>query len=196
MIEEFLTWVQLVNLTAAEVMIRTAKNQSNLVLVLYLVTMRKSYLFGMAFLLAEIHGMTDFFFLLDIPELKTHENLPIYLMLYNCATLLTWLVVAGLHIYKTNNKNTLIACVIMILFLLAMATDSYINAYTETFIWRNYANIIVCIHVCIIVSLYWHRFIFAGLVDKLGDLYGIFRHNVAYSYFWYTVKKINQGKPQ
>lgn len=192
MIEDFLTWVQLVNLTAAEVMIRTAKNQSNLVLVLYLVTMRKSYLFGMAFLLAEIHGMTNFFFLLDIPELK----LPIYLMLFNCATLLTWLVVAGLHIYQTNNKNTLIACVIMILFLLAMATDSYINAYTETFIWRNYANIIVCIHVCIIISLYWRRFIFTGLVDKLGDLYDIFRYNVAYSYFWYTVKKINQGKLQ
>lgn len=189
MIEDFLTWVQLVNLTAAEVMIRTAKNQSNLILALYLLTMRKSYLFGMAFLFCEIHGMTNFFFLLDIPEL----DLPIYLMLFNCATLLTWLSVAGLHIYQTNNKNTLIACVIMILFLLAMATDSYINAYTKTFIWRNYANIIVCIHVCIIVSLYWRRFIFTGLVDKLSYLLSFIRHNVAYSYFWYTVKNIYQG---
>lgn len=188
MIEDFLTWLQLLSQAVQQSQAVTNQNQSNLVFIAYLLTIRKSYLFGMAFLLCEISSFIDL-----IPvSLPT----PIYGLTFYCATLLTWLIVAGLHIYQTNNKNTLIACVIMILFILAMATDSYINAYTETFIWRNYANIIVCIHVCIIVSLYWHRFIFAGLVDKLGDLYGIFRYNVAYSYFWYTVKKINQGKLQ
>jgi len=188
MIEDFLTWVQLVSLAVQSSQTVTSQNQSNLVFIAYLLTIRKSYLFGMAFLLCETAVM--------LPLVPTNLTPPIYGLTFYCATLLTWLIVAGLHIYQTNNKNTLIACVIMILFLLAMATDSYINAYTETFIWRNYANIIVCIHVCIIVSLYWRRFIFTGLVDKLGDLYGIFRHNVAYSYFWYTVKKINQGKLQ
>lgn len=188
MIEDFLTWVQLISLAVQSSQVVTSQNQSNLVFIAYLLTIRKSYLFGAAFLLSELITKIDL--------VPTYLNHPIYGLTFYCATLLTWLVVAGLHIYQTNNKNTLIACVIMILFILAMATDSYINAYTETFIWRNYANIIVCIHVCIIVSLYWYRFIFAGLVDKLGDLYGIFRHNVAYSYFWYTVKKINQGKLQ
>lgn len=188
MIEDFLTWLQLLSQAVQQNQAVTSQDQSNLVFIAYLLTMRKSYLFGVAFLLCEILSFVDL--------VPTYLNHPIYGLTFYCATLLTWLVVAGLHIYQTDNKNTLIACVIMILFLLAMATDSYINAYTETFIWRNYANIIVCIHVCIIVSLYWHRFIFAGLVDKLGDLYGIFRHNVAYSYFWYTVKKVNQGKLQ
>lgn len=180
--------MQLLSQAVQQNLVATSQNQSNLVFIAYLLTIRKSYLFGMAFLLCETVAM--------LPLIPTSLPTPIYGLTFYCAILLTWLTVAGLHIYQTNNKNTLIACVIMILFLLAMATDSYINAYTETFIWRNYANIIVCIHVCIIVSLYWRRFIFAGLVDKLGDLYGIFRHNVAYSYFWYTVKKINQGKLQ
>lgn len=188
MIEDFLTWLQLINQSALQSLVATSQNQSNLVFIAYLLTIRKSYLFGMAFLLCEI--VTK----LNLVPMELEQS--IYGLTFYCATLLTWLTVAGLHIYQTNNKNTLIACVIMILFILAMATDSYINAYTETFIWRNYANIIVCIHVCIIVSLYWRRFIFTGLVDKLGDLYGIFRYNVAYSYFWYTVKKINQGKLQ
>ena len=188
MIEDFLTWLQLTSHHAAQIKPLTTKSLSNVVFIAYLLTIRKSYLFGMAFLLCEIVSKVNL-----IPY---NLSLPIYGLTFYCATLLTWLIVAGLHIYQTDNKNTLIACVIMILFLLAMATDSYIIAYTETFIWRNYANIIVCIHVCIIVSLYWRRFIFTGLVDKLGDLYGIFRHNVAYSYFWYTVKKINQGKLQ
>ena len=181
MIEEFLTWLQLVNhLAVNQINPLTTKSLSNLVFISYLLTIRKSYLFGAAFLLCECLSF--------INPLPQDLSLPIYGLTFYCAILLTWLSVAGLHIYRTNNKNTLTACATMILFLMAMAMDSYINACTETFIWRNYANIIVCIHVCIIVSLYWRGFIFTGLVDKLSNLLAIFRHNVSYLYFWYTVK--------
>lgn len=185
MLEDFLTWLQLINHHAEQISPLTTKRLSNLVFVAYIFTVKKSYLFGMAFLLCEV--------LSKINLMPVELPLPIYGLTFYCATLLTWLVVAGLHIVQTDNKNTLIACVIMILFLLLMAWDSYINAYTETFIWRYYANIIVCIHVCIIVSLYRNRFVFTGLVDKLDNLRAIFRFNVCYLYFWYTVKKINQG---
>lgn len=188
MIEEFFTWLQLINQSALQNLVETNQSKSNLVFIAYFLTIRKSYLFGAAFLLCELVSKLEL-----IPSsLEASE----YGLAFYCAILLTWLSVAGLHIYRTNNKNTLTACATMILFLLAMAMDSYINAYTETFIWRNYANIIVCIHVCIIVSLYWRGFIFTGLVDKLSNLFAIFRHNVSYLYFWYTVKNIYNGEKQ
>lgn len=180
MIEEFLTWVQLISQAVQSSQVVTSKSQSNLVFLAYLVTIRKSYLFGAAFLLCELTTKLDL--------IPTHLDHQIYGLTFYCAILLTWLIVAGLHIYRTDNKNTLIACVIMILFLLAMVVDSNINAYTETFIWRNYENIILCIHVCIILSLYDNRPVFNNLVDKFKLVVSILRNNYAYQYFWYTVK--------
>ena len=186
MIEEFLTWLQLASHHAGQLSPITIRSLSDLVFISYLLTIRKSYLFGMAFLLCESMS-----FINAIPPTLP---LPIYGLTFYCAILLTWIAVAGLHIRQTTNKNTLICCVIMILFLLFMAWDSYINAYIETVAWRYYENIIVLIHAAIIVSLYRDKFIFDRLVDEFVRTCSIMRVNVYLVYFWYTVKKINQGK--
>ena len=157
-----------------------AQNQSNLIFIAYIFTIRKSYLFGAAFLLCEAVTTTGF--------VPTTLSPPIYGLVFYCAILLTWISVAGLHIRLTQNKNTLIACVIMLLFLLVMAVDSYVNAYNQTFIWRNYENIILLIHVCIIISLYKPRAIINNLVDKLACAFSFVRNNYACLYFWYTIK--------
>lgn len=181
MIEEFLTWLQLANhLAVNQINPLTTKSLSNLAFIAYLLTIRKSYLFGAAFLFCECLSL--------INPLPQDLSLPIYGLTFYCATLLTWLSVAGLHIYRTNNKNTLTACATMILFLMVMAMDSYVNAYTETLIWRSYENIILCIHVCIILSLYQSRAIIDRMVGKLHHFISMLRNNYACSYFWYTVK--------
>ena len=180
MIEEFLTWVQLISQAVQSQQVLVNQNQSNVIFIAYIVTIRKSYLFGVAFLFCEIMSKIDV-----IPSSTGHD---IYGLTFYCAILLTWLSVAGLHIRQTSNKNTLICCAIMILFLLTMAWDSYINAYTETFIWRNYENIILLIHVCIIISLYKPRAIIDGLVDKFINAVHLLRNNYACLYFWYTIK--------
>tara|TARA_R100000750_G_C2347473_1_gene97684 strand:- start:33844 stop:34404 length:561 start_codon:yes stop_codon:yes gene_type:complete len=186
MIEEFLTWLQLINQQGLLSLAPTSQNLSNLIFLGYLISIRKSYLFGVAFLLCETLSFIDL-----IPSSLPP---PIYGLTFYCAILLTWIAVAGLHIRQTTNKNTLMCCVIMILFLLFMAWDSYINAYIETVAWRYYENIIVLIHAAIIVSLYRDKFIFDRLVDELVRTCSIMRVNVYLVYFWYTVKKINQGK--
>ena len=186
MIEEFLTWVQLISQAVQSSQVVTSQKQSNLIFIFYLLTIRKSYLFGSAFLLCEFVSKLDL-----VPITLSH---PIYGLTFYCTILLTWIAVAGLHIRQTTNKNTLICCVIMILFLLFMAWDSYINAYIETVAWRYYENIIVLIHAAIIVSLYRDKFIFDRLVDEFVRTCSIMRVNVYLVYFWYTVKKINQGK--
>jgi hypothetical protein len=186
MLEELLIWLELLSQAVQQNQLTTNQKLSNLVFLSYLLTIRKSYLFGMAFLLCEVVALVD---ILpgDLPP-------PIYGASLFSFYLIAWLSVAGFHILRTDNNNTLTACATMIAFILLMCWDSYTNAYAETFVWRNYANIIVCLHFCIILSLYRDRFIFAGLVDKFSDLFSVIRLNVHYSYFWYTDKKVNQGK--
>jgi len=185
MIEEFLTWLHLTNLSDLSSP-RSAQALSNLIFIAYIVTIRKSYLFGAAFLLCELVTMTGF-----IPESLPQ---PIYGLTFYCIALTSWLSIAGIHIRLSNNKNTLLCCAIMILFLLLMAWDSYVNAYNQTFIWVHYEAIILCIHVSLIVSLYNNRLIINGMVGKFNSLLSILRSNVYLTYFCYTVRKTNQGK--
>lgn len=179
MIEEFLLWLELISRSDLQNLLE-AQSQSNVIFIAYIVTIRKSYLFGVAFLFCEVLGKSGF--------ISTSLDQSIYGLVFYCAYLLTWLSVASLHIRQTSNKNTLICCAIMILFLSTMAWDSYINAYTETFIWRNYENIILLIHVCIIISLYKPRAIIDGLVGKLINAINLLRNNYACLYFWYTIR--------
>ena len=185
MIEELLTWLQLINQNDLQNLL-VARSQSNLIFIAYLLTIRKSYLFGAAFLLCESTAMISF-----VPVTLSP---PIYGLVFYCAILLTWISVAGLHIRLTRNKNTLIACVIMLLFLLAMGVDSYINACNKTFIYIYYEDIVLCIHVCIIVSLYRSNNAVNRLVREFNRLRCILCNNVYHSYFCYTVRNINSGK--
>ncbi|AKA61202.1 hypothetical protein [Pseudoalteromonas phage H103] len=184
MIEELLTWAQLLNQSDLQNRL-LAQSQSNLIFIAYIFTIIKSYLFGVAFLFCESTAMLNF-----VPITLTP---PIYGLVFYCAILLTWISVAGLHIRLTQNKNTLIACAIMLLFLLVMAVDSYVNAYNQTFIHIYYEDIILCIHVGIIVSLYRSNDAIDRLVGEFSHLRDILCHNVYCSYFCYTVRKINQG---
>tara|TARA_R100000541_G_scaffold25915_2_gene35485 strand:+ start:1022 stop:1228 length:207 start_codon:yes stop_codon:yes gene_type:complete len=68
----------------------------------------------------------------------------------------------------------------MISFLLIMAWDSYYNAEIETFIYSSYEAIIVCIHICIILSLY-------DVAAALSDLVSKFRNSWLFLRSTYTV---------
>ena len=186
MIEEFLLWLELINQSALQDLVATSQNLSNLIFLCYLITIRKSYLFGAAFLLCEIVN--------KINIIPTSLPLPLYGATFYCAYILTWIGIAGLHIRRTTNKNTLIACVIMLLFLLFMVGDSYFNAYIETTAWLYYENIIAVIHFAIIFSLYRDRFIFGRVGFIALHFCRLLRLNVYQFYFWYTIKNINQGE--
>lgn len=179
MIEELLTWLQLLNQSALQNLL-VAPSLSNAIFIAYILTIRKSYLFCTAFLLSLLTSLVGI-----IPESLPQ---PIYGLSFYCIALIAWLSIAGIHIRLSNNKNTLLCCAIMILFLLLMAWDSYVNAYNQTFIWVHYESIILCIHVFIIVSLYKPRAITNNLVDKLVHAINLLRNNYACLYFWYTIK--------
>lgn len=165
MLEGILTWLQL--LAPSDLLnLRLVQSQSNLVFVMYLVTFKRSWHFAMAFIFCELLAMFDLFGLFSELDHKW------YGVIFYIAICLTWSMVIVSQIKRTNNNGLAFACSIMILFLMFMAWDSWANADIETYAYKNYANIIVCIHACIIASLYKPGAYIDDMVCKLRN-YGI-----------------------
>lgn len=131
MIEELLLWVAQLNLERAV----TAKNVSNLILLMYCVqylsNKRAHYL--CAFLLCEVGALTGF----TDPAYPV-EFFAFYTMVY-----------CYLFVICLASKDTLkiiICCVIMILFQTVMIKDAILYPNTNTFVYDNYASIVLFIH--------------------------------------------------
>ena len=159
MLEDLLTWLQL--LAQSDLLsLRVTRNQSDVVFIAYLLTFKRSWHFAMAFLLCESLSTLNFFTLFNSLS-PTNYGIAFYL-----AICLTWSMAISSQIKPNMNKGLSFYCSIMILFLLFMAWDSWTNATIETYAYENYANIIVCIHACIIASLYKPTAIIDSLVYK------------------------------
>jgi len=170
MIEGLLQWLQLLNQNA----IVAAPSASNFVLICYILSFKRSWLFAMAFLFCQ--SLTDMNFLGAFDSLP----IPLYDLYYYVTICFVWCVTVKSHINHTRNKSLALSCIIMISFLLIMAWDSYYNAEIETFIYSSYEAIIVCIHICIILSLY-------DVAAALSDLVSKFRNSWLFLRSTYTV---------
>lgn len=97
-----------------------------------------------------------------------------------------------LYCYAYYNKlsiNTMLGCVIMILFDLGMALDATIYPDSSTLIYEYYTPINLSIHLYLISTLFrWSR-VRRGMEDILRAFTGFFRINDSFSFFWYHVKK-------
>ena len=94
-----------------------------------------------------------------------------------------------LQLRNNKSRSLMFWCATMILFLLLMSWDSFINADTETYIYKHYASIVMCIHVCIILSFYRPRSVINGVVDKFRGLMRIILNNYTVQYCWYTITR-------
>ena len=157
MIQDLLQWLQLLNLNGT----LAARNANNIILLLYILSFKRSWLFALAFLLCNL--ATDSGFLGVFDGLST----PLYGLSFYVTICFIWCVTVKSQINHTTNKSLALSCIIMISFLLVMAWDSYYNAETETFIYSNYEAIILSIHICIILSLYDVATAISNLVSKL-----------------------------
>ena len=160
MIQDFLGWLHLLNQNDP---VAQARNASNIIFLVYIVTFKRSWLFFMAFLFCNL--LTDSNFLGVFDDLP----MPLYGLSFYVTICFVWCVTVKSHINHTRNKSLALSCIIMISFLLLMAWDSYYNAEIETFIYSSYEVIIVCIHICIILSLYDVAAALSDLVSKFRD---------------------------
>lgn len=161
MIWDLIEWLQLTS--QRDLLQVAARSQNSITFILYLLSFIKSWHFAMAFLFCEVVANVNFFGLLNNLEYRE------YGALFYLAISLTWSLAVSSQIKPKMNKSLAFWCSIMMLFLLLMAWDSWHNYDTETYIYRHYENVIVCIHACIILSLYKPRAIINSMVDKFRD---------------------------
>ena len=192
MIESVLTWLQLQNLLGAE-----GLSASNFVLLVYLVTYRKSYLMGTTFLFAEIYGTTNGFYAL-IPFAENPDKVytlfdtlnatgqQLHGSLWFLGLALIFSQFAIMQFKHNNGKSIRYWCATMILFLLLMAWDSFVNADIETFIWRSYEYVVLSIHVGIALSFYRPKTIIDGMVNSIRNYINNKLHVHAFASLWYT----------
>lgn len=165
MIWEILEWVLQLNQTYLKSLTAIKSNQaSNFVLICYMLSFKRSYAFAMAFLLCEILAGVEFFGVFHSVG-KAVGNVLFFIALF-----LTWSLAISSQIKPKMNKSLAAWCCIMISFLIYMAIDRAFNPYDKTYIYRYYENVIVCIHACIILSLYKPRTVINNMVDKFRDI--------------------------
>lgn len=182
MIWDLLEWLHLTNQSALQAVV-VARKPSNLIFILYLLSFKKSWHFAMAFLLCNIITSANFFGLLNNLEYREYGTL------FYLAISLTWSLAVSSQIKPKMNKSLAFWCSIMMLFLLLMAWDSWHNYDTETYIYRHYENVIVCIHACIILSLYKPRAIINRMVDKFRDLISQLRSSYTMQFICYNLEQ-------
>ena len=179
MIQELLSWLQLLNQSE----ILAAKNASNLVLLGYILSFKRSWRFAMAFLFCMIATDTNFLGYFDT------LSPALYGFSFYVTICFVWCVTVKSQINHTQNKSLAVWSSIMISFLLLMAWDSVANAETETYIHSNYEVIIVCIHFCIILSLYNIRASIYNLVSKLRSAISIICGGYSMQFICYNAIK-------
>lgn len=183
MIWDLLEWLQLTNQSALVQAI--AKNQNNLIFILYLLSFRKSWHFAAAFLFCVLLTDTNFFGLLNNLEYREYGTL------FYLAISLTWSLAVSSQIKPKMNKSLAFWCSIMMLFLLLMAWDSWHNYDTETYIYNNYESIIMCIHLGIVLSFYRPSAAITLLADFFRRCRDRLLRNYTVQFICYTVKNFH-----
>lgn len=191
MIEELLSWLHLTSLSChLSSLVVVNQNQSDFIVLLYVLTFKRSWLFATAFLICHSLSTVNYFGMIEVfYRLEMYE---VYGFTYYMIQLFIWCSVTFKQIKGTQNKKLALSCCIMIIFLITLAMDRFINAYTETWFYANSPNITVLIHALIIVSFYKPLSLINGLVDQFRSAYYLLRYNYSVAYFCYTVKNIHQ----
>lgn len=137
MLEELLSWVALLNVKKAV----TAQSVSSFVLLMYCLqyALTREARFLWAFLFCEAFGLTAF-----SAELSDAEFYAGYAFIYMFLYLYCYAI--------KSNVKILTCCVIMVLFEIAMIRDAILYPNTYTFVWNNYASIILLIHCLLILQ--------------------------------------------
>ena len=156
---------------------------SSIVFCAYLLTSSRSFKMFAAFVFSECLTGFDFFGIFN------HLSTAWYGLCYFLMLALIFSSFTMLQLRNNKSRSLMFWCATMILFLLLMAWDSFINADTETYIYTHYASIIMCIHVCIILSFYRPRSVINGVVDKFRGLMRIILNNYTVQYCWYTITR-------
>ena len=182
MIWELITWVLLPSQIVQNLLVLN-QNHSSFVLIIYICSFKRSWHFAMAFFITQCLADANYYGALDGLAFDVYQLL-FYLIMAS-----VWAACIKERARQSNSKSLQAWCCIMITFLILMALDGFFNTYDETYIYTHYESIILCIHVCIVLSLYKPTAIIDALVGKLRHLTRVLLHNYNFNVVWYTFRQ-------
>lgn len=181
---EFLTCLQNLSIhLAPEILAK--KNQlhhliltSSALLVIYFVTWSRSKLYALAFLIVELSIKTKFYgFISD----SNHFGFQYYVLLTSLQCFLF-----AYCLSKTNSKSQRFVCVMIITTDLLMALGYLTGGKAALYLYDNYEDIVFCLHVMLILSLYKPKPILNAMADKLRDFLRALDSVIFMRSIWYT----------
>ena len=159
----------------AKSLVQPHVNASNFLFALYLITHARTSLLGLSFFIAEIMGLT--------------YGLGLYT--YGYHIYIGSAIIAGyfakLQLTKSRSLSIGFWCLALICLYGYAAYDAGHFPDTETGFYNAYTSILLCIHVCIILSFYNIRPILNNVVDKLCAFWRMLHSNYTVKYFCYTL---------
>lgn len=159
----------------AKNLVQPHANVSNFLLALYLITHARTSLLGVSFFVAEVMGLT---YGLGLYTAEHH--------IYIGSAIITGYF-AKLQLTKSRSLSIGFWCLALICLYGYAAYDAGHFPDTETGFYIAYPSILLCIHVCIILSFYNIRPIFNNVVDKLCAFWRMLHSNYYVKYFCYTL---------
>ncbi len=171
---EILQWLELANVKKVVV----AQSVSSLLLFLYAM----SYMATKKGHLIAAFVICDF---ISYSHLSHHLSNSMYYLVGVSVYML-------LYFYSYTNRlnvNTMLGCVIMILFDFGMALDAKIYPDDSTLIYEYYTPINLSIHLYLISTLFRWSHIRRSMENIFRAFAVFFRVNDSFSFFWYYVKK-------
>lgn len=198
--QELLLWEALHNLISQKTLIKisivTNEIHNLFILVAYIVTIKRSRDFLVAFLLCFILSNAKFFGFIDAflgmnlkgVVLTDEQRTLLWVPIYWCTTLLTWSMAVSLHRFNPENKSLHFWCVTMFILHIGMVYDGFAYPYNdESLFSAYYADVSLCIHIGICLSFYKPRAIIDSLADDVHSFLHFIRCFHAQSFLWYTI---------
>ena len=180
MLWELLIWAQPKAIEIKNLSLNLNLMVTSLIAILYLFTSKKTRILGASFFICEAVAMLKGF---GLYKYEWH----IYI-----GYLLIFCYFAKIQLEALKDRFSKFVkvsfCSLALIILFAYASyDAYTYPKIKTAFYLAYPNILLCIHVCLIVSFYDARRILNSLGDKFSSLIRLLRSNYTIEYFCYTI---------
>lgn len=162
--------------------------------IIYLASWNRSKLYALAYFFIEIVTKMEFFGLY-----MSHYNYKVYsipylspfylsdvMHHYSVMILTAILFTIIFFISKTNSKFQRVICVMIVTFELVMTFCFMVGGSAALYLYDNYENIVFCLHVMLILSLYKPKPILRAMEDKFRDFLRAVDSIIFMRAFWYT----------
>ena len=140
-------------------------DESNLIIVLYLISSARTRIMGLSFFIAELAGATYGF---GIYSDASH----IYI-----GSAIISAYFARIQLCKTESCGIAVCCLVLICLYGYAAYDAKYFQDTKTSFYNAYPSILLCIHVCIILSFYNLKPLYDSMVNQLHAFWQLLRGN-------------------